>query len=370
MPLLPGEAERFEQAIHGIVPAERLARAVVRNHDEQWLQLDRRECPALDADRLCVIHARRGPEEKPTACNVYPFVFVRAPDGDEVHLSWSCPAVVDREGPALTSQREELEHKFAVALQRGFVAVIPEQVKLSDTRLVDFRQLRQLLDAIDRSLADGTFVTGICRMTGLVFAYEEALDAGVQPSEALVQARTRAAELTKELMASPPTVDWRSRWLFRSVLLNLQSSPGRWRNAVDVLRSVMGRWSVRFRDGKETTVRSVETVLRTMPEGGDELLSQWFRAQVRSLTFFGPRRFDLSVYQGLDLLILLAAIALYLARAHAAACDRTTMELSDLKAALLQIEGKFLSRSKFLARFGPALRDACTVDLLREQLQG
>jgi hypothetical protein len=46
------------------------------------------------------------------------------------------------------------------------------------------------------------------------------------------------------------------------------------------------------------------------------------------------------------------------------------MVLEDVEAAVLQVEARFLSRSDFFARFGPALRDVDTVDLLREQLAG
>ncbi|MCB9759412.1 MAG: YkgJ family cysteine cluster protein [Alphaproteobacteria bacterium] len=58
-------------------------------------------CVFLDPGNLCRIHARFGPEAKPTVCRQFPIVAVRAEDGVRVGIDPSCYTAVQtwRDGP-------------------------------------------------------------------------------------------------------------------------------------------------------------------------------------------------------------------------------------------------------------------------------
>jgi lysine-N-methylase len=67
-------------------------------------------CVFLDKKGLCRIHAKFGEPAKPLACRVYPYAV--HPAGQQqltVSLRFSCPSVVQNLGPAVASQRVELD---------------------------------------------------------------------------------------------------------------------------------------------------------------------------------------------------------------------------------------------------------------------
>jgi Fe-S-cluster containining protein len=65
-------------------------------------------CDMLDSKSLCRIHGRFGPEFKPTACRIFPFIFTPTPEGVCVALSFLCPTVRANRGPALSEQLEQI----------------------------------------------------------------------------------------------------------------------------------------------------------------------------------------------------------------------------------------------------------------------
>ncbi len=376
VPLGPGEAEGFEAAARDLVPVDRLRGAVGRAPAAEGgdrLRLRGRDCPALAAEDRCAIHAARGADAKPAVCRIYPYRFVQTPEGVAAHLYWSCPAVVDAEGPTLAEESVAVEAAFALADTRGYVTTVGPEVALTRARRVPYAAARALVDALLEAFGTaGGFVGQVHALAGVAVAYDEALGEGSAPAAALALARERGPARAAEALAEPVAIDRLSRGLFKALLFLAQgeSSQGVWAGLREAVRSLAGRATVRLRDGAVTDAEAVTGVRGALPADGEGLLGRWLRAQLRSMAFFGPGRGDLSVYEGLEFLVLSSAVAVYLARAHAAAAGRATLTREDVRAGVLQLESRLVNRTDLPSRFGLALTHTATLDLLREQAGG
>ncbi len=313
----------------------------------------------------------RGPERKPAGCTVYPYRFVRTPDGVSVGVSWSCPAVVDANGPTLADQSAQIDTAWALASARGYVTEVGATVQLTPSRAVHYASARGLIDALCTALdSPGNFVSRVHAMAGVAVGYDESLGSGAREDEALSMAVARGPVLAAEALGAPMAIDRLSRALFKGLLFLAQGEPalGVWAGLSETFQSLLGRGTLRLRDGTLTRASSVAGVSTGLPVEGEVLLTRWLRAELGSMAFFGKGRARLTLYQGLEFLILSAAVAVYLSRAHAAAKHNTQVALPDVRAAVLQLESRLVNRTDLPPRFGLALTHTATLDLLRAQL--
>ncbi len=382
VPLLPGEGERFQRQVAELIAPSQLTARLVHT---QRVDGELRDslvgrggtCVALTDDQMCRVHARFGAEQKPRACQLYPFRFMQTPTGLRVGLSFSCPAVVDGEGPLLAEQRDEIAALFQSAV-RGttmLMSIEPDQIGLTSERKIAWSDAENLLDAIAAAFsAPGTIAARLCSAGSTAALVSSALDDGATFSAALESATSERDQLVKEALAAPPAVDRLSRGLFRTLVkaseLGRTSSLGR-------LGKTVGAWL-----GKgEVAVGAPGQPLRSVgwsqaekvPSGidaaGEALLARWLGVTLWSGLYFGPAGFGLSIAGGLDLLALSTAVALFLARARAAAEGHASMEASDVRSGIRQVEAGVLHRSNLPAGFARALDATASLDLLREQLE-
>ncbi len=75
-------------------------------------------CTMLTDKGLCSLHAAFGPESKPNICRSFPYRFIETPRGDTVGVSFACTAVLGSLGPAISTQRQQLEELQAFTLSR------------------------------------------------------------------------------------------------------------------------------------------------------------------------------------------------------------------------------------------------------------
>lgn len=352
VPLHPGEADAFHRLAAGLVPAERLGRAVRRVQGVEALAGAGGQCVALADDQRCLIHATHGGDQKPRACRIFPFTFVQTSGGVRVGLSFACPAVVDGEGPTLSAQRAEVEALFASAVD-GTRNLLPagEEVVLADA-------VAEVFDG------GGTFVERVCR-AGAVCALS---GTGLR----LDEARAGAAALAREALAEPPSVDRLSRAMFRTLLKATEPPRGAVGRVATALSSILGLGGgvIRLRGVPPAEVRwaDAESVAPGLDEASEALLRRWFGSGLRALTFFGEAAFGLPLAAGLDLRVLSAAVAVYLARAAAAAAGRQSVALDDLKRGLRQLDAGLTHRATMPPGFARALAATASLDLLRTQL--
>ena len=399
IPLVEGEADAFRRLAANVVPAERLLRGIGRARHNgvtvETLTGSRGACVALAEDQRCLVHAAHGFDVKPRACRIFPFTFVAAGDRVRVGVSWACPAVVDSEGAPLDEQRGEIEALFAAAVDgTRYLLRLPDPVPLGDglrIAVADALALVQVaLTALDGDDPEhgwgsersergthpraGTLLPRLCRAGAVVALTQARLEAGLAFAAALDEARAGASALADEVLAAPVEVDRLSRALFRTLLKSTE--PGRDGAAGRVggaLASLFGSGEVRLaiRPGEPARAVAWKAVERTRPGLDGEaqsLLSRWIVESLSSLTFFGDGAFGLSLAGGLDLKVLGAAVAIFLARAHAAADGRSAASAADLKRGLRQLEAGLTHRSSMPAGFERALAATASLDLLREQL--
>jgi hypothetical protein len=121
-------------------------------------------------------------------------------------------------------------------------------------------------------------------------------------------------------------------------------------------------------DARRVAWSAAEAVAPGVGADGEALLARWMRMSIEALTFFGDAAFGLSLSDGLDLLVLGAAVAAFLARAHAAADGRRAIALDDVKRGLRQLDAGLTHRGAVPAGFARALAATASLDLLREQV--
>lgn len=65
-------------------------------------------CAFLDSTNLCSIHGELGPQFKPKACRLFPFVVTPTPDGLHIGLSHYCPSARESKGRPVSEHAESL----------------------------------------------------------------------------------------------------------------------------------------------------------------------------------------------------------------------------------------------------------------------
>jgi len=395
IPLVAGEAAAFRTAAAGLVAPARLSRAVVRAR-AGGAEVDALDgaaagaeaagggCVALRDDALCAIHAAHGEAAKPRACRLYPFSFVRTPDGEvRVGVSHACPAILDGEGPPLAEQREALERLWReVAEGTPFVLRVESTVALTAGAALPWAEARVVLDAVEAAFAEpGPLATRFARAGALVVVAGEALAGGRAFAAAWEEARRERDALVAEVMARPVEVDRLSRGLFRALVGAARRRGGglgaRLGEAVGAVAAALGGGGAppvtlapRTTGAAAVTVSGAD-VARVAPGlGGDgeALVARAAASTLSSLEYFGDAAFGLPVAGGLDLLALEAAVTTWIARAEAAADGRGSVALGDVKRALAQV-ASLRHRGAMPAGLARALDATATIDLLRDQLE-
>jgi Fe-S-cluster containining protein len=369
VPLLAGEAASFAK----LIAPSRLKGALGRAKEIDVISARSGRCAALELDEKCAIHAAHGGEKKPRACRIFPYTFVETPTEVRVGLSFACPAVVDAEGPPLEDQLEEISGVWEGAVKgTRFAMRVPDPTPLDDDLKVPWVQAQVLLDemagALDRT---GPLLPDVCRAGAILARTIDELSGGLGFGDALEVAREGAAALTAEVLAAPPSVDRLSRAMFRTLLGATEPKAGTVRRLGGVLSSLVGGGSVRLRNqAVEVPLKAVERVRPRLDAAGEALLRRWLGVSLDALTFFGDGAFGLSIAAGLDLLVLQAAVTVFLARAHAHAAGREAPGADDCKRGLRQLDAGLAHRSEMPGGLARALRQAASLDLLREQLGG
>jgi lysine-N-methylase len=369
IPLQEGEAAEFKRLAREVIPAERLVDAVRRTHagkrEIESLAGDGRSCVALQPDQLCSIHGKFGEPAKPRACRIYPFTFVATPTAVRVGLLFSCPAVLDEEGTPLGEQRADLDALFAGAVEgTRYLSRVGDQVPLSDAVTLPWPDAERLIASLAEAMrGDGGLVERVCRAGAIAGTLEADLRGGAAFDAALESARASADEVVAQLLAEPPAVDRLSRVLFRVLIKGTQRVTTA-RRVGNVLSSFFGGGDVRLRAGGQVAWRKVEAVAPGIGADGEALIARWFADSLESCTFFGDGTLDLSLLDGLRLLVLSAAAAAFLARAHAAVDGRSAVKPDDVKQGLRQLA----HRGDMPDAFRRAIAQTTSLDLLRVEL--
>ena len=314
-------------------------------------------CVFLDENGLCRIHTRYGEEAKPLACRLFPYVFV--PLGPSVRLSlrFSCPSVCGNLGSALdTSQRaiDTLWHEVRRREGSGTaVGSAPVPRVYRAVQAASWQSVEAYLDTAARFFhTAGPSIRQQCLRLAAWHAH--ALQALALPKEACASALDQAAiavlqAVGQQQLDQPPpsmlaelTVRVTSARIARRDRLADRGAVPALRRAGRVLKLTC--WPGRlpaFGVFGPVSLRAVRSITPEPTAEAVELLYRYLRIKLWSGQFFGTAFFGLSIHDGLVNLLFLVAVALWLARWHAAARGLKAADLEAVEAAIRHVDHHF-----------------------------
>ena len=145
-------------------------------------------CYFQQDDGGCEIHAEHGLDAKPHICQIYPYEFVKTPDGLFVSLAFSCPAVLAGVGESISREDEYLR-----SLLTDYPHDLPEVMGRDDEVLVsegyhitwaEYSKLEiQLLSCLDPKDPVLSLLGAACHLAGQVRSGEPLTLAGALTTE-------------------------------------------------------------------------------------------------------------------------------------------------------------------------------------------
>ncbi|MFW5653457.1 MAG: YkgJ family cysteine cluster protein [Planctomycetota bacterium] len=329
----------------------------------RWLrQRDDGACIFLMDDGKCRVHAEHGFENKPLACQMFPFTLMPTPNGVQVGLSFACPSVINNLGEDLASHFADVK-RFARSLPelhpeadarpspiavRGDVDAEPGEAEALARTLDEWMQRVDL--PIETRLDGGAWLTAMLREADLTKVrgdrFRELLDALV-------------TVMPDEIAAAPPTGPTkRQRKLIRQVAYAHAEDPkigaiaerGVRGTALKQLmnnhRFGRGRGSVPIDLGPEwPDDLSFDGVDDIRPASDpdeirwiDFLMLRYVRARVLGGRAWGAGYYGWPCVEGLEAMWAMLAATGWLARLHARAHHRDELRREDVQAALLRTD--------------------------------
>jgi lysine-N-methylase len=295
-------------------------------------------CVFLSPEGRCRIHERFGPEVKPLACRLFPFVLVPVGNQWRVGLRFACPSAAANRGRPLTAHGPDLE-QFARLLeqQEGPVVAALPPPPLQAGQYVAWPDLLRFVQAIlallqernvslERRWRKCLALAELCRQ-----AQFDKLTGGRLTEFLNVVSDGMDGEVPAQPEAVPPP-SWVGRALFRqSVAVYARKDQGQARGPAT--RTLLGRlgsglhfafgWGIvpgvnaALRPG--VTFAQMEAPAGRLPAEAQAMLERYYLLKVESLQFCGPTGFGLPFWDGLESLALTLPIILWLSRGLAAA---------------------------------------------------
>jgi lysine-N-methylase len=288
-------------------------------------------CVFLGPDSRCRIHAKFGSAAKPLACRAYPFVLIPTGDHWRVGLRFTCPSVAENKGRPMGVHAKdaavyaaELEPRSGAAelppppLQPGqavawsdvqrfvaaFIGIVSDERRPMETKLrhalVLSKQLRKLV--FDK-------VTGP-KLTELLDVLTQATAEEVVPIDAVPRPGWVGRTVFRQLAAIHTRVDLGPN---RGTM-----TEGGW------ARRMLAGYKFAWGSGRVPPVNGLlppgvtfeagERPAGPLPPESEQLLTRYFRTKLESFQFAGAINFHLPFWAGLDSLVLIFPMTLWLSR--------------------------------------------------------
>jgi lysine-N-methylase len=289
-------------------------------------------CIFLSSEGRCRIHERFGPEGKPLACRLYPFVLIPAGDHWQVGLRFACPSAIASKGRALREHQPELK-RYAELLEQQSPAPLRQlpPPTLQSGQSVPWSELHRFVQAILAILSQRDHRTEwrVRAAAALVRLCRQARFDGVQGSrlddflDVVTSGLVSETPIQPEALLPPTRM---GRLLFRQALaLYVRKDRGPDHSVVTgrlgllsaALRFAVGRGRVPRLHAwlPATEFARLEQPVGPLPREADEVLERYYVLKVGSLQFCGPGQFDLPFWEGLESLFLTLPVILWLRRA-------------------------------------------------------
>jgi len=304
-------------------------------------------CVFLNADGLCRIHAKFGEPAKPLACRVYPYSFHPAGKQVTVSLRFSCPSVAENLGRNIVENREEVQAIGRLVVPESADRILPPRV--SPGQKVDWNDILTFAEAFDSIIA-GTEVPLVKRLFRLLFVTNVIdqssfrLIRGERLTEFLGIISTAARN--EEFPSTLQPVSGIGAMQFR--LLTAQYA--RKETVADLSGKLAGRWdllrfALRFTTGqgdapplqncfRAVPFADIEQPFGPVPTEAEEILTRLLRVKIQGLHFCGRAYYGVPVVEGLQSLLLIIPVILWLARWLALSDGRRSLRVEDIQTAV------------------------------------
>ncbi|MCS7015351.1 MAG: YkgJ family cysteine cluster protein [Gemmatales bacterium] len=308
----------------------------------KW-RLNQREgdrCIFLDERGLCRIHARFGPQAKPFACRLFPYVLVPVGNHYRVSLRFACPSATANKGRPVVAQLEELQ-EFAEAFERWHREMNPQASSPTTDQLLPLGQgdvlgwsdilifadeFLRILQKGESSLVQRWLVLLYIARVCWEARFDKVRGARLREFLQLLADAAQAELAETAPAASQPS--WVGRILFRNFLaISLRKDQGvrrglasrsRWRLMWAMWRMLRGRGKLPpLQQGlPDVTFEELEAPLPELPPSAWQLLERYYLVKIQSLQFFGPAFMNYPFLIGLEMLALTLPMILWLARGY------------------------------------------------------
>jgi lysine-N-methylase len=340
--------QKWEERLGGPVTVEFRGRTFLRQREDG-------ACVFLQTDGLCRIHAEFGLEEKPIACQMFPFSVTPGPADAAIGLSFACGSVAASRGAELFTHRRDVLRMLESLPE----TLDPAHIDLAPGLEAEAGEVEVAVERIDRWLARAEIPLRI-RLDGFAWLAQSLQAARLDRvrGERFVElVATLAGALPDELALLP--VDGPSRGqrrLLRQAVFARVEDPkigrmvarGRFRSVLDQLlrsrRFAAGRgaapalgpeWPAGLRlEGAETVAPVGDSVELAAI---DDLVTRWMRGAIRGRRRWGAGHYAFPLTLGLVALAVDLAAVGWLARLRASARD-DGVRLEDVVAAVGRID--------------------------------
>lgn len=331
-------------------------------------------CVFLMENGLCRVHAEFGFEEKPIACQLFPFSVVPGERDAAVGVNFACASVQDSKGAELPSHRREVL-RMVERVPESVAA--PAPVALAPKLRASEAEVAAVERGLERWVARKDVPLPV-RLEGLAWFAQSMIAArfdSVRDERFVELVRTLLGALPDELALLPIAApSRRQRRLLRQAVFARTEDPkipalarsGRSRTTLrqywtsrrfasgrGVVPRIAGDWpsAVRFasRDAVAPIAASSEFAAI------DELLTRWLRATLLGRRAWGAGHYGWTLPLGLGAFALNAACIGWLARLHAAGRGATEVSRADAAAALGRVD-RMSGRAPWLGSGAEALR--------------
>jgi len=356
---------------------QRLGRSpIVHFRGRDWLrQREDGACIFLQENGLCRIHDEFGLENKPLACQMFPFALAPTEKGIQVGLSYACPSMINNRGVELSRHADDVRRmaRLVPELRQGQPRPVMLNARLEaavDEEQAMIRAFERLLGRVDLSMGkrlDGAaWLTSMLRQAKLenvrgkrldelldllVESFSEEIDAAPlqlptsRQMKVLRQIVFAHVEDVKIGEVQGHGIGGRAITQFRR-----HHAFGRGRGAVP---PVGPQWPALLRFEMVDGVQPATDEAQIRPI--DFLLLRYVRSRIMGGRTWGAGYYGWPIITGLEALWMMLAATGWLARLHAGADGRSALTMADVQAALLRTD-RAAGRAPWLGSRGEKLR--------------
>ncbi|MCZ6835328.1 MAG: YkgJ family cysteine cluster protein [Planctomycetota bacterium] len=314
-------------------------------------------CLFLQDDGLCRIHAEHGFEEKPIACQLFPFSLTPIEGQVAMGLNFSCQSVLENKGAALNSHVQDLKR-----MGSHLPEVTPAQRPPMLTRKLraSAKEIKAITNGLDRWLTK-TDLDLNTRLDGLAFLVQSLAQAKLEnvrdeKLRELVDVLIGALPGELEFHPLEPPTSRQMKLLRQAVFTRVEDpklSDIKLQGRFGMILSQLKR-SGRFKKGKGASPHIgagwPEGVDLAMVEqvGGatdtdtckaiDDLMTRYLRATVLGGRIWGAGYYGWPVVEGLQALLLNLSVIGWLSRLHSAGRGLDQIDLEAVRAALGRVD--------------------------------